>query len=123
MRLRTLVVLAVLAALAAGCGASAEEQVTETAKTFVTAIGDGESEKACDQLTDEVKKQFEQAGSCEMLFDGVAKAGNQEAFKKAAAEAKVEKIKVDGDNATAEVGGGTYNFKKVDGDWKISTLQ
>lgn len=42
----------------AGCGASDEDEVKDTVRSYLSAVADGDGDEACDQLTGDAKRQF-----------------------------------------------------------------
>jgi len=112
----------------AACGGGGDEgDAEDTVKEFAGALADKDGKKACDQLAQDAKDQFEQAGQkCEDLL--------QLAFASISEEERNElrdidpDVSVDGDNATAKVpnigeeGEAEIKLKKEDGDWKITDL-
>jgi hypothetical protein len=120
-------VIALLGVAACGGGDGDEGDAEDTVKNFATALADKDGKKACDQLSQDAKNQFEQAGqNCEDLL--------QLAFASISEEERNElkdiepDVSVDGDNATAKVpnigeeGDSEIKLKKEDGDWKITDL-
>jgi hypothetical protein len=119
-------VIALLGVAACG-GGDDEGDAEDTVRNFATALADKDGKKACDQLSEDAKNQFEEAGQkCEDLL--------QLAFASISEEERNElkdidpDVSVDGDNATAKVpnigegGDSEIKLKKEDGDWKITDL-
>ena len=100
----------------------------ETVKAFANALADADGDKACDQLTKNVRGQIEATGAkCGEQLGSLAGAASSDEKNKLK-EIDPE-VSVDGDNATAKVpnigGEGTSDIKlkKEDGDWKIDLEQ
>jgi hypothetical protein len=101
-----LVLIASLAAAAAlllaGCGIggpTAEGKVSETADRYLRAVADGDTEKACAQLTAEARAALD--GSCRSAMEALASRVGREALSDAA-DGGVE-IDVDGGRASARI--------------------
>lgn len=122
MRRRSLLAVAIVLA---GCGSSGqaggdEDQIKEVARTAAEAVATRDAAKLCEVLD---TTKLDEGASCEdlaqqALFD------DQSAEEKADAESfEVISVKIDGDEATAQVR--THNdeadatFRKVDGEWKF----
>ena len=112
------VALAVLAATLTGCGvgkASNEEKISKTATTYLRALADGDTAKACAQLTRRAK-----SGRCDQALK--ERRLQPDALKNAA-DGSID-IDVHGDRATArlpEPDGARFVFKKVVGKWLIDS--
>ena len=117
--------LLVVATLLAGCGSSGqagsdEDQIKEAARTAAEAVATRDAAKLCEVLD---TTKLDEGASCEDLAEQ-ALFDDQSAEEKADAETfEVVSVKVDGDEATAQVR--THNdeadatFLKVDGEWKL----
>ena len=112
----------------AACGGGDDEgDAEDTVREFTTALADKDGKKACDQLAEDAKNQFEQSGQkCEDLLQ-LAFASISEEERNQLRDIEPD-VSVDGDNATAKVpnigeeGDSEIKLKKEDGDWKISDL-
>jgi hypothetical protein len=130
---RSLRAVAVMAAglalaVAPGCGGSDEDDVKDVIKDYASGVAEGDGKKVCGTLSEDSKKQFDQAGSkCEDAF---------KSFGGFLTDEQKDKLKdidpdveIDGDNATANVdelqgtGSTEVKLKKEDGDWKITFAQ
>lgn len=136
MRKRICGVLLIVAMFLAACGmAGDEEQVSDTLKTYLSAVANGDGEKACDQLTgEEAGYIFAEAAyylpelrakSCADALSGLSASLGGERSK--IEEAEVVYVNVHGDRATARVAsphhgptGNVAEFTRVDGRWLIS---
>jgi len=117
-------ILAVLAlALAAaltGCGvgrATNAEKISKTATTYLNALADGETAKACSQLTRRAR-----GGRCEATTKQRLSRLDADALKNAA-DGSLE-IDVNGDTATARLpqpDGARFVLAKVGGQWRIDS--
>ena len=119
--MRTLLPLTVLACCAAlaACGASDEDKVEEAVGSFQQAVQDKDKKAFCDAVTSE---QIRESDACEKQVkeSDLESIGEVEGIK-------AEKIKVDGETATAQVSvtvkgerrSDEARFRKIDGDWKI----
>jgi hypothetical protein len=111
-------VLVLLAAVLAGCGLGPptdEEMISETATTYLRALADGDTVKACAQLTPRA-----QGGHCDQAIKERLSRFEPDALKNAA-DASTD-IDVDGDRATAglsEPEGARFLLAKVGGAWRI----
>jgi len=114
------VALAVLAATLTGCGvgkASNEEKISKTATTYLRALADGDTAKACAQLTRRAK-----SGRCEQALKGDLSRLQPDALKNAA-DGSID-LDVHGNTATAglsEPKGARFILKKVGGEWLIDS--
>ncbi len=112
------VALAVLAATLTGCGvgkASNEEKISKTATTYLRALADGDTAKACAQLTRRAK-----SGRCDQALK--ERRLQPDALKNAA-DGSID-IDVHGNTATAglsEPKGARVALKKVVGEWLIDS--
>jgi hypothetical protein len=128
--------LLTLALAVTGCGggdgASKDEAaVRDAAKQLYGALADKDAGKVCDLLTASQRKAVAkgagnaQSGSCDQVMSlalsFVAGKGLEDAD-----QAKVTKVKVDGERATATVDfkgrPGVLGLAKEDGEWKISAF-
>jgi hypothetical protein len=113
-------VLALLAAVVTGCGvgpATDEEKISETATTYLRALADGDTAKACTQLTPRARGE-----RCEPTMKERLSRLDPEALKNAA-DASMG-IDVDGDTATARLSepeGARFLLAKVGGEWLIDS--
>lgn len=99
-RVVLIVLLAVLSLPVAACGASEEEQVEETIKTFHRAAAEGDGEEACRQLT---PAALTPTGGvdCEGAIDQLGRLGGETAKRRLAA-VEVRTVVVRGEQASAE---------------------
>ena len=129
-RLTTLV-LAALALLAAGCGGTDPDDVV---RDYFTAIVEQDGAAACDQLSDELRTDIEQAPAARAAGRSCADvmelaAGLNPGLSPEDVEDLDVEIEEDGDEAVATLENPlvrsqqTIDLVKVDGDWKISTLE
>jgi hypothetical protein len=119
MRLGILVLLLLAVALA-GCGygkATNEEKISKTATTYLRALADGDTARACAQLT-----RRAQGGRCEAAMKVRLSQLESEALKRAA-DGSLD-IHVDGQTATAglsEPQGDRFVLKRVGANWRIDS--
>ena len=126
-----MLVLAALALLTAGCGGSDAEDVV---RDYFTAIVEQDGATACDQLTEELRREIERAPaaraagrSCADVMDLAA--GLNPGLSAEDVENLDVAVEEDGDQAVASLENPlvrsqqTIDLVKVDGDWKISTLE
>ena len=113
-------VLAFLAVTLTGCGvgrATNEEKISKTATTYLRALADGETTKACAQLTRRARGE-----RCETATKERLSRLEPDALKNAA-DGSLD-IDVHGDTATAglsEPDGARFLLAKVGGDWRIDS--
>jgi len=111
--------LALLAATL-GCGvgkASNEEKISKTATSYLRALADGDTAKACAQLTRRAK-----SGRCEQALKERLSRLQPDALKNAA-DGSID-LDVHGNTATAglsEPKGARFVLKKVGGEWLIDS--
>jgi hypothetical protein len=124
----------VLAALAAGCGASAssagdfegeEKRVAELVEKLQSAGETGDAAEICDEvLAKELRDQIQEAGaSCEQELDKAIKDADD-------FELDVEDVTISGNSATAKVRGRDqgedrvrdFEFVKAGRDWRATSL-
>lgn len=117
---RVLVAVLAAAALAAGCGSGGPEDAVED---FIEAAKDGDGEKLCDLLVDDIREQVESEAS-EGCPEALEQALGDEASRQEAADTEVKDSEEDGDEATVTVEGpqgeDEVQLRKEDGDWRIS---
>jgi hypothetical protein len=119
MRLGLLVLL-LLAVAVAGCGvgkATNEEKISKTATTYLRALADGDTARACAQLT-----RRAQGGQCEAAMKVRLSQLESDALTRAADESL--DIHVDGETATAglsEPQGSSFVLKRIGADWRIDS--
>ena len=126
---RALAVAALAAALLAGCGDSgptAEEQVRQTLAEFGRATAAKDYQALCDRVfAPKLVRKLTQIGlPCEVAM--------QQSFEKVEnPRLTIGNVRVDGDNATAEIRSSasgeqpskdTLKLVKINGTWKISSL-
>ncbi len=113
-------VLALLAAALTACGvgsASNKEKISETASTYLRALADGDTAKACAQLT-----RRAQRGGCEAAMKERLSRLDSDALTKAADDS-IE-IDVAGNTATARLSepeGARFVLARVGGEWRIDS--
>jgi hypothetical protein len=119
-RVFAILVVALLAAALTGCGvgrASNEEKINKTASTYLRALADGDTAKACAQLTPRARGERCGAAMKERLSRL-----DSDALKNAA-DGSID-IKIDGDRATAglsEPEGARFLLAKVGAEWRIDS--
>ena len=119
-RILAFLVLGVFAAALTACGVGAatdEEKVSKTATTYLQALADGDTAKACAQLTLHAKGR-----SCDATMKERLSRLDPDALT-SAADASMD-IDVDGDRATAglsEPEGARFLLAKVGGEWRIDS--
>jgi predicted lipoprotein len=112
-------VLALLTALTA-CGvgkASNEEKINQTASTYLRALADGDTAKACAQLTPRVRGE-----GCETAMKERLSRLDSDALKNAA-DGSID-VDIDGDSATARLSepeGARFLLAKVGAEWRIDS--
>ena len=130
----TLAVPLVLAALAAGCGASAssegdfegeEKRVADVVEKLQSAGETGDAAEICsDVLASELREEMEAAGvNCEQEIDKAIQDADD-------FDLEVEDVTVTGNTATARVRGRegdeetvrTFEFVREDGGWRATSL-
>ena len=127
---RRLAPLAVAVCLLAGCGGNDEAGVKAAVNQLYAGFAERDAAKVCDSLTKAQQRavakgatgQGVSPGSCRQVMGfALGFIGNT---LKDAKQAKVTKVKVDGDKARATVvfkgKSGVLGVTKEDGDWKIS---
>jgi hypothetical protein len=119
-RVRAILVLALLAAALAGCGfgrASNEEKISKTATTYLRALADGDTAKACLQLTRHARGE-----RCEQVLKARLSRLDPDALRKAADESM--NIDVNGNRATASWSKPQrerFVLVKVGTEWRIDS--
>jgi hypothetical protein len=115
-----ILVLALLAVALTGCGvgkASSEEKINRTASTYLRALADGDTAKACAQLTRRAKGE-----RCEPAMKERLSRLDADALKNAA-DGSID-VDIDGDRATAglsEPEGARFLLAKVGAEWRIDS--
>jgi hypothetical protein len=135
---RSVALCGAILALAAGvsaCGGSSgddKSEVQSRVKTIFSGFADKDAGKICDSLSKKykdriTKRPLGKAGtqSCEKVMGLVLSIGGQQLNQ--VNETKVADVKLDGDNATADVvykGGkkGKVVLTKEDGDWLVNNF-
>jgi len=113
-------VVALLAVVLTGCGvgpATDEEKISKTATTYLGALADGDTAKACAQLTRRARGE-----QCEQTITERLSQLEPDALKDAA-DGSME-IDVDGDRATvglSEPEGARFLLAKVASEWRIDS--
>jgi Domain of unknown function (DUF4878) len=103
-----------------GGGGGPDDAVTD----FADAIADGDFEKACSYLSEDLQSQAEAAGGCESALE-TALSSEEDIADAESLEAEV--VEESDDAATVETTSEgedpeTVELTKEDGDWKISGL-
>jgi hypothetical protein len=118
--LLAILALILLAAALTGCGigrASNQEKVSKTATTYLRALADNDTAKACAQLT-----RRADGGGCEATMKARIAGLDTDALTNAA-DGSID-IDVHGNTATAglsEPKGARFVLKKVGGEWLIDS--
>lgn len=120
-----------LGACGGGDASNEEAAVRDTAKRLYSSFADKDAGKICDLLTSKQRAAVAKGGgtkagaSCEQVM-GVALTFVAGKGLEDADQAKVTKVTVDGERATATVDfkgrPGVLGLAKEDGDWKISNF-
>jgi hypothetical protein len=129
-RLATLA-LVVLALLAAGCGSS---DPAEVVRSYFEAIVDRDGKRACDELTEELRRDIQLSPAARRAgrtcADVMALAvGLNPGLRKEDVEDLDVEVEEDGESAAAKFENPlvrrteTIELVKKGGDWKISTLE
>jgi hypothetical protein len=126
------VVLATLAVAAAGCGGGTDPDVV--VRDYFEAIVDLDGERACDQLSEELRRDIERAPAargqgrtCADVLELAA--GLNPGLSKQDVEDLDISVEEDGDRAVATLQNPlarreeTIDLIDEDGDWRISTLE
>jgi hypothetical protein len=132
--MRRALALVLSALVLAACGgdqaAKDEAAVRDTAKALYDALADKDGGKVCDLLTASQRKAVAKGGgrddsTCEQVM-GLALTFVAGKGLEDADQAKVTKVKVDGDRATATVDfkgrPGVLGLAREDGEWRISAF-
>jgi len=112
--------LALLAAALTGCGvgnATDEEKINKTASTYLSALADGDTAKACAQLTSRARGE-----RCEPAMKERLPRLDTDALKDAA-DGSID-VDIDDDRATAglsEPEGARFLLAKVGAEWRIDS--
>lgn len=126
--MKRVVVAAVALALmgVVGCGGgdsaqSADDQaISRTAQLYAQSVEDQDFGATCALLTPDSLQRIKDLkvfGTCEkMMKTGLGQLSPEEARKLG----ELSDIQVDGDTASAQSRGETIDFKKIDGEWKLS---
>jgi hypothetical protein len=118
--MRVILLVLVLAVAAAGCGvgpATNEEKISKTASTYLSALADGDTEKACAQLTARARGE-----ACDQAMKEHLRRLDPEVLK-AAADDSMD-IDVDGSRASAglsEPPGARFLLVKTNDVWRIDS--
>jgi hypothetical protein len=116
----SVLVLALLAAVITGCGvgpATDEEKISKTAATYLRALADGDTAKACAQLTPRARGE-----RCEQTIRDRLSRLDPDSLKNAA-DASMN-IDVEGDTAAvrlSEPEGARFLLAKVGEEWRIDS--
>jgi ketosteroid isomerase-like protein len=122
--------LALAAAACGGGGGGGDDDAKDAANEYFEAIASGNAGGVCDHLTRDAQQAFARqvrGKDCQDAARKILEGPQGSVSKGIAREAKVNEVKVDGDNATAQVATGndikvSLQLRKEDGDWKISQL-
>lgn len=129
----TLIVPCLVAGVVAGCGSTADEQAAakKTVETYLAAFAAGDGAAACEQLTDTSRAYVAgMAGTvgatdCPTAFASVRRIGGGK-VRKIVQQTEVRTVDVDGSKARVTLRGNgddaIANLEKVAGRWKISSL-
>ena len=107
--MRLALVLVLLGALLAGCGSSGptDRQLIETSLlTYYKSFGKGDTGGACNELAKDTKAALEKAGrgkDCTAILDAALKRPDYAAIASKLQNARVTKITIAGDKASAVV--------------------
>jgi hypothetical protein len=118
--MRVILLVLVLAVAAAGCGvgpATDEEKISKTASTYLRALADGDTAKACAQLTARARGE-----ACDQAMKERVPRLDPEVLK-AAADDSMD-IDVDGNRASAglsEPSGARFLLVKTNDEWRIDS--
>jgi hypothetical protein len=130
MRAVHLAVCAAAILALAGCGKKSDAaQVESTIRTYYTAFANGDSAKACDQLSDATRASLEKrAGGrkCADLLSAASQRPNVQKVEPGLKNPKITNVKVTGNTATATATvrgtSTTVPLKKENGHWRIAIL-
>lgn len=133
-------ILLVAALIASGCGGgggkSDKEKIEETLTSYYKAFGSGDTESACNYLSEETAKELEKAAGgqdCPKVLARALKSPDYARIAKELEGVKVTSVKVRGKEATATTevpgvagSGGdpaatTVALKEEDSEWKIAS--
>jgi len=109
-----------------GCGDSSgsadEDQIRQVAADFSKAIADGDYQGACDLFAPESIKFFNTQKAVPDGCAGVMRLSyGQKSDEDIKALGEVESLDVNGDKATADLGGGeSAQYEKIDGNWVMT---
>jgi hypothetical protein len=134
MRSLSLVLLAVAALIAAGCGEDDASKAQSTVSAAVSGLAKGDEKKVCDQLTPAAQRKVIavlrtgplglpsiRASGCR---DAIVKlhAALPQVIRDVLVDGEVGSAKVTGDKAKVHVVGAgmTADLQKIDGTWKIT---
>jgi hypothetical protein len=118
--MRVILLVLVLAVAAAGCGvgpATNEEKISKTASTYLSALAEGDTAKACAQLTARARGE-----ACDQAMKERLPRLDPDVLK-AAADDSMD-IDVDGNRASAglsEPSGARFLLVKTNDEWRIDS--
>jgi hypothetical protein len=131
-RILVVLILSSCGVAAIGCGGSGDDPEA-VVKDFLSAIAEGDGDKACDQLTGDARREFlagvgkENCDDAAELVSGALSDDEKDKLKDAKLSSKSSDDGGDtldpGDDADAIVhveGGEDVPLEKVDGDYKIA---
>jgi ketosteroid isomerase-like protein len=126
---------ALCAALAVAAGACGQDEgeasaVRAAAREYFAALAQGDARRACELLTDDVRKQFvarvaaiTSAPDCESALQTLLKGRGGNLVKRVARVARIGDVKVDGDTATAKLSSNAQEvdvrLRRQDGAWRV----
>jgi len=120
--------LAVVVLAVSGCGSDADdrEDVESAVRDYYTGFASGDADKACDQLSTQVKEALKDTSKAKDCQEAILKARQAPEVKKylpRLRDARVESVEVEGSNATAKVSAigqqTDVTLVKEGDDWKI----
>jgi hypothetical protein len=131
MRRALACLLPVVVLAACGGGGDDESAVRDATSSFYGALADKDGSKLCELLSESQRKAVAKGGgttngSCEQVMGLALNFAGSDDLKQAD-QAKITKVQVDGDRATATVElkgkAGTLGLVREDGDWRISSFK
>jgi hypothetical protein len=120
--------LAIVVLAVSGCGSEAEdrEDVESVVRDYYAGFATGDADKACDQLSTQVKDALTETAKAKDCQEAILKARQAPDVKKylpRLRDARVESVMVDGGSATAKVSAigqqTEVTLVKEGDDWKI----
>jgi hypothetical protein len=119
------ILLAVSAVTVTACGQSEEDKAKSSVQDYLSAVRDGDGNKACGLVTAATKKRIERSGRpCPDTISSLNQ-GAGKTLLTALKDAKVQNVKVNGDTGTAQIKlrglTQTVSLHKEDGKWKLQS--